>query len=49
MWTSMHGLADLWVRGAGLPGCDDSFGLEEFVALSHVILLGVSAEAVPET
>lgn len=49
MWTSMHGLADLWVRGAGLPGSDDSFGLEEFVALSHVILLGVPAVAVPET
>jgi AcrR family transcriptional regulator len=49
MWTSMHGLADLWVRGAGLPGCDESFGLEEFLALSHVILLGVPAVAVPET
>jgi AcrR family transcriptional regulator len=49
MWTSMHGLADLWVRGAGLPGSDDSFGLEEFVALSHLILLGVPAEAAPET
>jgi AcrR family transcriptional regulator len=49
MWTSIHGLADLWVRAGGLPGGDDSFGLEEFVALSHVILLGVSAEAVPET
>jgi hypothetical protein len=49
MWTSMHGLADQWVRGAGLPGSDDSFGLEEFVALSHLILLGVPAEAAPET
>jgi AcrR family transcriptional regulator len=49
MWTSIHGLADLWVRAKGLPGCDDSFGLEEFVALSHVILLGLQAEAVPES
>jgi AcrR family transcriptional regulator len=49
MWTSIHGLADLWVRAKGLPGCDESFGLEEFVALSHVILLGIPAEAVPET
>jgi AcrR family transcriptional regulator len=49
MWTSIHGLADLWVRGKGLPGCDESFGLEEFLSLSHVILLGLPAEAVPET
>jgi AcrR family transcriptional regulator len=49
MWTSIHGLADLWVRAKGLPGCDETFGLEEFVALSHVILLGVPVEAVPET
>jgi AcrR family transcriptional regulator len=49
MWTSIHGLADLWVRAGGLPGGDDSFGLEEFVGLSHVILLGLPAEPVPET
>lgn len=40
MWTSMHGLADLWVRGTGLPGADAEFGLDEFIALSQTITLG---------
>jgi AcrR family transcriptional regulator len=44
MWTTMHGLADLWVRGCGLPGADETFGLDEFIALSHTISLGVAAE-----
>ncbi len=41
LWTTMHGLADLWVRGGGLPGADASFGLDEFIALSQSIVLGV--------
>jgi AcrR family transcriptional regulator len=41
MWTTMHGLADLWVRGGGLPGADPSFGLDDFIALSQSIVLGV--------
>lgn len=40
MWTTMHGLADLWVRGCGLPGADATFGLDEFIALSQSIVLG---------
>jgi AcrR family transcriptional regulator len=43
MWTSMHGLADLWIRGGGLPGADASFGLDEFIALSQSIVLGAAA------
>jgi AcrR family transcriptional regulator len=43
MWTTMHGLADLWVRGCGLPGADATFGLDAFIALSHTISLGVAA------
>jgi hypothetical protein len=42
MWTTMHGLADLWIRGAGLPGSDATFGLDEFIALSQSISLGPS-------
>jgi AcrR family transcriptional regulator len=42
MWTTMHGLADLWIRGAGLPGADATFGLDEFIALSQSISLGPS-------
>ena len=40
----MHGLADLWIRGGGLPGADETFGLDEFIALSQSISLGVHAE-----
>jgi hypothetical protein len=43
MWTTMHGLADLWLRGCGLPGADASFGLDEFIALSQSIVLGIDA------
>ena len=43
MWTSVHGLADLWIRGGGLPGADAEFGLEEFIALSQSMLFGGSA------
>ena len=43
MWTTMHGLADLWIRGGGLPGADATFGLDEFIALSQSIALGVDA------
>jgi AcrR family transcriptional regulator len=42
MWTTMHGLADLWVRGGGLPGADTTFGLDDFIALSQSIVLGAS-------
>jgi AcrR family transcriptional regulator len=44
MWTTMHGLADLWVRGGGLPGADATFGLDEFLALSQSIVLGIRPE-----
>jgi hypothetical protein len=43
MWTTMHGLADLWIRGCGLPGADGTFGLDDFIALSHRISFGVDA------
>jgi hypothetical protein len=45
----MHGLADLWVRGGGLPGADASFGLDEFIALSQSIVLDVGDDAEPGT
>jgi AcrR family transcriptional regulator len=44
LWTTVHGLADLWVRGGGLPGADATFGLDEFIALSQTISHGVPAE-----
>jgi AcrR family transcriptional regulator len=44
MWTTMHGLADLWIRGCGLPGADATFGLDEFIALSQTVTLGGYAE-----
>lgn len=44
MWSLMHGLADLWVHGGGMPGADASFGLDEFIALSHTISLGFPPE-----
>ncbi len=43
MWTTVHGLADLWIRGGGLPGADDTFGLDEFIALSQWMVLGIGA------
>jgi AcrR family transcriptional regulator len=39
VWTTVHGLADLWIRGRGLPGADASFGLDEFLDLSQSIVL----------
>lgn len=39
VWTTMHGLADLWIRGGGLPGADATFGLEDFIALSQSIVI----------
>ncbi len=45
MWTSMHGLADLWIRGCGLPGADETFGLDDFIALMQTISLGLGAAA----
>jgi AcrR family transcriptional regulator len=44
MWTTVHGLADLWIRGGGLPGADESFGLDEFIALSQSMVLGLPAD-----
>ncbi len=44
MWTTMHGLADLWIRGGGLPGADETFGLDDFIALSQSMVLGVTPE-----
>jgi AcrR family transcriptional regulator len=46
MWTSMHGLADLWLRGGGLPGADETFGLDEFIALSQSMVLGRASNIV---
>ena len=40
MWTTVHGLADLWIRGCGLPGADETFGLDDFITLSQSITLG---------
>jgi hypothetical protein len=42
MWTTMHGLADLWIRGGGLPGTDETFGLDDFIALSQSMVLGMT-------
>ena len=44
MWTTVHGLADLWIRGGGLPGADETFGLDDFIALSQSMVLGINAE-----
>jgi AcrR family transcriptional regulator len=44
MWTTIHGLAELWIRGCGLPGADATFGLDEFIALSQTVTLGLNAE-----
>jgi AcrR family transcriptional regulator len=44
MWTTVHGLADLWIRGGGLPGTDESFGLDEFISLSQSMVLGLPVE-----
>jgi AcrR family transcriptional regulator len=46
VWTTVHGLADLWIRGRGLPGADASFGLEEFLELSQSLVLGPAGHAV---
>jgi AcrR family transcriptional regulator len=43
VWTTVHGLAVLWIRGRGLPGADPSFGLDEFLDLSQSIVLGPPA------
>jgi len=40
MWTTMHGLADLWIHSGGLPGADATFGLDDFIALSQTISFG---------
>ena len=45
MWTTMHGLADLWIRGGGLPGADATFGLDDFISLSQSIVLGTHLQA----
>lgn len=44
MWTTVHGLADLWIRGGGLPGADETFGLDEFITLSQSMVIGINAE-----
>jgi AcrR family transcriptional regulator len=44
MWTTVHGLADLWIRGGGLPGADKTFGLDDFIALSQSMVLGINPE-----
>jgi AcrR family transcriptional regulator len=44
-WTTVHGLADLWIRGRGLPGADDTFGLDEFITLSQSMVLGLPVDA----
>jgi AcrR family transcriptional regulator len=46
VWTTVHGLADLWIRGRGLPGADASFGLDEFVELSQSLVLGGAGQSV---
>jgi hypothetical protein len=45
MWTTVHGLADLWIRGGGLPGADETFGLNEFIRLSQSMVIGTNAGA----
>jgi AcrR family transcriptional regulator len=49
VWTTVHGLADLWIRGGGLPGADASFGLDEFIQLSQSIVLGGAEHPVSTT
>ena len=44
MWTTVHGLADLWIRGGGLPGADETFGLDDFIALSQSMVLAIFPE-----
>jgi AcrR family transcriptional regulator len=46
VWTTVHGLADLWIRGGGLPGADETFGLDQFLELSQSIVLGAAGHAV---
>ena len=41
VWTTVHGLAVLWIDGGGsMPGAGDGVGLDHFVALSQSIVLG---------
>jgi AcrR family transcriptional regulator len=46
VWTIVHGLADLWIHGCGLPGADPSFGLDEFLELSQSLMLGSAGHSV---
>jgi AcrR family transcriptional regulator len=39
VWTTVHGLADLWIRGGGLPGAGATFGLDDFIALSQSLVI----------
>jgi AcrR family transcriptional regulator len=40
VWTTVHGLADLWIQGGGLPGTTATFGLDDFIALSQSLMIG---------
>lgn len=41
VWTTVHGLAVLWIDGGGsMPGAGAGTGLDDFVALSQSIVLG---------
>jgi AcrR family transcriptional regulator len=48
-WTTVHGLADLWIKGGGLPGTDASFGLDDFVGLSQSVVLGHDEDATADS
>jgi AcrR family transcriptional regulator len=49
VWTTVHGLAVLWIRGRGLPGAGPSFGLDEFLDLSHSLVLGIDEHSTDHT
>jgi AcrR family transcriptional regulator len=40
VWSTMHGLAVLWIDGGGMPGAGPDAGLDHFVALSQSIVFG---------
>jgi AcrR family transcriptional regulator len=48
VWTTVHGLAVLWIDGGGsLPGAGRGAGLDHFLALSQSIVLGPAAAVAP--
>lgn len=48
IWSTVHGLAVLWIDGSGVPGAGPDAGLDHFIALSHAIVLGLGPAPTPE-